>query len=205
MSIEIFEAAPAQFNAIQETPKIVVLEGAQINSYLREIVELMLVVYREAPYRYEGTMEEYLPLAQSYADSKHGVAALLFDGKKIVGVAAGAPLLDVNPKWHEPFKNDCMDKIFYIGDEVLLEGYRGKRFGSQLFDTLVRAIPASCETVAFSRIEENSPLNDALRARGFEERTEKSVIIPWREIGSNEDAVPHKLVFWTAQIHSKNP
>lgn len=199
MSIEIFEASPIQFSSSSESPQIVVLEGAQINPYLKDIVELMLAVYREPPYLYEGTMEEYLPLVQTYADSKQGIAALLFDEKKLIGVAAGAPLKDVNPKWHDPFKNDDMEKIFYIGDEVLLSDYRGKRLGSQLFDTLVNSIPSSLETIAFSRIEEKSPLNDALKARGFIERPEKTVIIPWREIGSNEEEVPHKLIFWTGQ------
>jgi len=197
MGIEIFETVATQFSSCKESPQIVVLEGAQINPYLTEIVELMLIVYREAPYRYEGTMEEYLPLVQAYANSKHGIAALLFDGRKLIGVAAGAPLTDVNPKWHEPFKNDGIEKIFYVGDEVLLSERRGQGFGSRLFDTLVRAIPAPYEMVAFSRIEEESPLNNALKARGFVERPEKNVVIPWREIGPNEEAVPHKLVFWT--------
>ncbi len=198
MSIEISETASICLPSFQGHTEVVVLEGAQIEPFLSEIVELMLVVYREPPYRYEGTMEEYLPLVQSYANSNQGIACLLFDGKKLVGVAAGAPLKDVNPKWHGPFKDDCMEKIFYIGDEVLLSDYRGRHLGSQLFDTYLRAVPASFETIAFSRIEEpeESPLNSALRARGFVERKDKPVVIDWREIGSNED-VPHKLTFWT--------
>lgn len=201
MCMLVSESSPIFMSSFQESPNIVVLRGAEIEPYLEEIVDLMLIVYKESPFFYEGTREEYLPLVKFYSDSKDGIACLMFDGKKIIGVAAGAPLSQVSEKWQTPFKQDEIEKIFYLGDEVLLEKHRGQHLGSKLFDAFVRAVPASFSKIAFAKIEESiePPLNAAIRNRGFVERLDKSVIIPWNEFGRKEE-VPHKLVFWTKDL-----
>lgn len=199
MCLVVNESSPISLSFPEELENIVVLRGAEIEPYLPEIVDLMVEVYRESPFFYEGTREEYLPLVKAYSDSPQGIACVLFDGKKIIGVAAGAPLNQVSEKWQTPFKNESLDQIYYLGDEVLHPQYRGKHLGSKLFDLFMEEVPKSFSTVAFTMMEKSAEepgVKGVLQNRGFVERKDKTVVIPWTEIGSKEE-VPHKLVFWT--------
>ena len=196
----VSEASPVVSSLLQETTRFAVLRGAQIEPYIRQIVDLHLAVFKELPYLYDGTVEEYWPVIKLYADSAEGIACLLFDGETLVGAATGAPLNAMPKAYQTPFQGP-IGEIFYLGEEVLLGGYRGQHYGAQLYHQFVRAIPGSFKTIAFCRIEESAdpPFNAVLRKHGFVEQKDKVVEFLWRNVGSKEE-IPHKMVYWIKDL-----
>jgi len=183
-----------------EFPRVISLKGKEIEPYLPQIIDLHLTVFKEPPYLYEGTREEYAPWMQIYADSKDGIACLLFDGKELVGAATGLPLKEMPGEWLKNFKGP-LERIFYLGEEVILEKYRRKHLGAQLYDQFEKMIPPFFDTISFARIQEpiEPPLNFILRERGFLEHKDRDVELLWRDARSKE-IVPHKLIYWTKQL-----
>lgn len=64
-------------SANESSNRLQVLQGNDIHSRVKDITALSLIIYREYPYLYEGTEEEYLPAIQHYAQSENGLACVL--------------------------------------------------------------------------------------------------------------------------------
>ncbi len=67
---------------------------------------------------------------------RQSVIVVARDGSRIVGAATGSPLTDHADAFAKPFKAKGFDigSIFYFGESVLLQGYRGRGIGHKFFD-----------------------------------------------------------------------
>lgn len=112
------------------------LTGDDIKSVLPELARLRIIVFRDWPYLYDGTLayeEQYLA---KFASAKGAVCVIARDGDQIVGASTGAPMIEHADEFAEPFKAAGYDisKIFYCGESVLLTSHRGHGIGHAFFD-----------------------------------------------------------------------
>jgi GNAT superfamily N-acetyltransferase len=197
--------------ADESTIHMKVLQGEVINSIVKEITDLSLIIYREYPYLYEGTEEEYLPLIQHYVQSENGIACLLFDQEKPIGVAIGMPMSAMRENYKQPilnyFKKIDVDSMFYLGEFLLLEEYRGKGLGKKMYNEFERLVKekGSFETICFCKISEfdSHPLmpanyralDDFWNKLGFEKQEDLNFSVFWCNVSEIEDS-SHKLIYW---------
>lgn len=194
-----------------ENCRIEVFKGAEIIPYVKKVTDLSLAIYREYPYLYEGTEEEYMPFIEHYAKSELGMACILFDDEKPVGVAIGMPMDTMRKKYQEPllskYPEANINSFFYLGEFLILKEYRGKGFGKQIYVELEQSIKKEklFKTICFCKIDEfelhplkpdnYKSLDEFWRKLGFEQVEDLSTSVAWRNINELEDS-PHKMVYW---------
>lgn len=185
--------------------------GTSITPFVKDITDLCIEIYREYPYLYEGTEEEYLPFIEHYTSSNNGIACLLFDNTKPIGVAIGMSMNEMREKYKQPFINarplENCNELFYLGEFLLLKDYRGKGFGKQMYLELERLVKENLnlQKICFCKIDEDvhnplipadyKSLDEFWRKLGFEKCDDATVIVDWRDVSAEKDS-PHKLVYW---------
>lgn len=188
-------------------------KGQAISPYVRDITDLSLIIYKEYPHLYEGTEEEYLPFIEHYTHSKCGIACLLFDHAKPIGVAIGMPMSAMRGKYQQPLLNarpeENFDTLFYLGELLLLKEYRGRGFGKQMYlelEQLVRE-EGAFKKICFCTIDEadlkSNPmkpkdytsLDGFWRKLGFEKYNDITFSVYWRNLFEADDT-PHKMSYW---------
>lgn len=178
-----------------------VLKGHQIKPYSKAIVELLLTVFKEPPYLYEGTVEEYLPFVEIYANSADGIACLLFENKKLVGVVTGVPLQEMPERFRTSFGNQCKT-MYYLGEMGLVKEYQKQKLGTLLYSEFEKQIPPGFDTLCFCKISEpNNTFDPVLEKYGFVEEKKHAFEGVWRNIGELIES-PHEMDFWTKQLKS---
>ncbi len=192
--------------------RIVSLQGEAIQPYVKDITELCLVIYREYPYLYEGTEAEYGPFIQEYAQSPHGIACLLFDDEKPVGVAIGVPLSAMRKNYQDGFAQFApeLTSVYYLAEFLLLTDYRNKGYGRELYRQFESLIPAEYPTLSFCKIAERdthplmpqnySPVDTFWRKLGYTEHKDWSFFVSWDDVGTLGNS-SHQLIYWTKEHH----
>ncbi len=194
----------------QENTHIKAFRGESITPYIKDITDLSITIYKEYPYLYEGTEEEYLPFIEHYTHSNYGIACLLFDDAKPIGVAIGMPMNEMREKYKQPFisarPQDNCDEIFYLGEFLLLKAYRGQGFGKQMYLELEHLIKEneSLKKICFCKIDESDqnplmpknyrPLDGFWKKLGFGKCDDITVTVYWRNVFEENDS-PHKMVY----------
>jgi GNAT superfamily N-acetyltransferase len=195
----------------EATMRMELLHGKEIDAHVKQITDLALIIYREYPYLYEGTEEEYLPLIQHYAQSERGLAYLLYDDEKPVGVAIGTALQSMRESYKEPILNshlkDEIDSLFYLGEFLLLKEYRGKGFGKQMYNDFEKTVKTNksytgicfCKIVEFDQhpgMPANyKPLDGFWSTLGFHKLPNIQFSVSWRNVNEQNES-PHQLVYW---------
>jgi hypothetical protein len=192
--------APIGFGPDLQSARIVLAKGKEIEPYIDQLVDLHVAVFREPPYYCEWTLEEYVPFIEMYAKSEEGLACMLFEGKRLIGAATGMPLKEMPELWLKSFKGPT-DRTYYLGEELILEKYRNRHLGKELFEQFEKSIPRSYDTLAFLRLDDPSEisLNEILRSRGCVENKEIELSFPWKDIRTKETS-EHKFYFWDKTI-----
>jgi GNAT superfamily N-acetyltransferase len=112
------------------------LTGPEIAKALPALAELRITVFREWPYLYDGTLDYEQSYLASYSKAEGAVMVAARDGDTIVGVATAAPLGGHTAAFVPLFAKHGFDpdRIFYLGESVLLPAYRGQGIGHKFFD-----------------------------------------------------------------------
>lgn len=187
--------------------QIKVVKGQEIAPYVADITNLCLTVYREPPYLYEGTVEEYGPFIQKYTESPESIVCLIMDGNDVVGATTGTPLSEMREHYTQSFLDNgySLPSFYYIGEMVILPEYRGKGYGKSMYQEMeknVRAInqfPYLC----FCEIEQPNQIqksNQLIIQNGYVKHEELSFNIDWLDIGETEVS-PHHLVYWIKSLN----
>ena len=183
--------------------------GAAVAPYLDDLARLRIAVFRDWPYLYEGDPAYERHYLEAYAASTHSVFALALDGDAVVGAASGLPLADDAAAFQQPFRERgiALEQVFYFGESVLLEAYRGQGIGHRFFDEREAharrsggfAMTAFCAVERSpddSRCPAGHRPNDAFwRKRGYQRQDDMFCTLDWTERGA---AAPssHRLRFW---------
>ncbi len=103
------------------------LTGEEISTVLPALARLRMVVFRDWPYLYDGTLEYEETYLAKLAAAPGAVCVIARDGDEIVGASTAAPMIEHADEFAEPFEKAGfdLDKIFYCGESVLLKSHRG--------------------------------------------------------------------------------
>ncbi len=185
------------------------LTGEAIKSVLPDLARLRIVVFRDWPYLYDGSLayeEDYLA---KFAAAKGAVCVVARDGDSIIGASTGAPMIEHADEFGEPFKKAGYDisKIFYCGESVLLTSHRGFGFGHAFFDhreAQARKLGGFTHST-FCRVvrpddhplkpKDYVPLDGFWRKRGYAPADGIVATYNWKDVDQDEETV-HPMQFW---------
>lgn len=189
-------------------PSIRTLAPSDIPHHLDVMAALRVEVFREYPYRYEGSIEYERDYLARYARSRDPIAVVAEHDARIVGVSTGLPLADADAAFRLPFEHAGIDPagIFYFGESVLQPEFRGLGIGHRFFDERERhARERGYPVTAFCAVDrapddprrppDHRPLDAFWGGRGYTRRPDLRAEFAWREIGDTEESV-HRLTFW---------
>ncbi|QRR03275.1 GNAT family N-acetyltransferase [Dyadobacter sandarakinus] len=187
--------------------------GAQIEAVAEEVGKLRIAVFRDFPYLYEGSLDyekEYLTI---YSQSEHAFLFAVYDGTEMVGATTCIPLADESDEVRKPFEDAGMDvnSIFYFGESILLQEYRGRGLGHLFFDEREAHARSfgSYELSCFCAVErgENHPQqpadyrpNDAFwLKRGYRKEPAMMATMEWPDLGETA-STPKQMIFWLKSL-----
>lgn len=186
--------------------------GADIEAVLPDLARLRTTVFRDFPYLYEGDAAYEAQYLATYVRSPRSLAALVWHGEKAVGATTALPLIDETPEVRAPFEaaGIAPDTVFYLGESVLLDAYRGRGLGVRFFhEREAHARTLGFRVAAFCAVERPAdhplrpkryePLDAFWRRRGYEKRADLTTTFSWQDIGETaETAKP--MTFWLKEL-----
>ena len=184
------------------------LHGAELEAALDDVARLRIAVFRDWPYRYDGSIEYERDYLATYRDSPGALLVGAFFRDVLVGASTSTPMEDHAAEFAAPFaaRGIALEKILYGAESVLLPEYRGKGLGHRFFDLREDHARALGRThVAFCSVQrpDDHPLkpprvrtNDAFwQGRGYEPLAGVIAEFSWKDVGhSTESTKP--LQFW---------
>ncbi|MBS0233634.1 MAG: GNAT family N-acetyltransferase [Proteobacteria bacterium] len=183
--------------------------GPDILKILPDLGRLRIVVFRDWPYLYDGTLEYEEKYLEKFAKAKGAVVICAYDGSQMVGASTGAPMVEHADEFGEPFKKAGYDisKIFYCGESVLLKSHRGHGLGHAFFDgreEQARKLGGFAHS-SFCRVvrpddhplkpKDYAPLDPFWRKRGYAPVDGIVATYDWKDIDQPGET-SHKMQFW---------
>ncbi len=116
--------------------RVEALSGESLRAVLSQFAQLRIEVFRDWPYLYDGDFayeERYLG---RFLEAPDHVAICAFDGEALVGASTAAPLASQHDEFAAPFlaAGERVEDIFYFGESMLKNAYRGQGLGHAFFD-----------------------------------------------------------------------
>lgn len=189
--------------------KIKTLRGRAIIPYIHKIAALRIAIFREYPYLYEGNMsyeERYLLM---YSRTEDAMLVIAENNDEVVGVITGLPLTESMEEIKGLFieKNIPAERIFYLGEIILLPEYRSKNIGYMMYQQFEKAVEemefyekiALCEVLRtendLRKPLDYKSLNSFWNRQGYIKHPDLIADFSWKEIGAVEET-KHPMVFW---------
>jgi GNAT superfamily N-acetyltransferase len=192
--------------------RVEALTGARLQAHLPDVARLRIEVFRAFPYLYDGDLDYEARYIRAFAASADAVIVGAFDGDEVVGASTAAPLTGQTADITAPFQSGGRDisRIFYFGESVLKDGYRGQGVGVRFFELReAQARSAGASTAAFcaviraddhpARPKSYVPLDAFWRKRGYAAAPGLTCRMSWREIGQAEETAK-TMQFWTKTL-----
>ena len=185
------------------------LRGEQILDHLDALARLRIKVFRDWPYLYDGDLDYERDYLATYAKSPDSFCALARAGGEAIGASTGIPLADDAPGSDRAFADAGIpsEEVFYFGESVLLQAYRGHGLGHRFFDlregharqlgrfrwTAFCAVRRDAEDPR--RPSGHRGYDGFWHKRGYRRKAGMSCEISWKEVGDSVSA-PHCLDYW---------
>lgn len=183
--------------------------GAAIRTVFEPLAALRIRVFRDFPYLYEGTLDYELEYLNTYAQAERALLFSVYDGKKMVGATTCIPLASETPDVKEPFLKAGyhLEEVFYFGESILLQEYRGHGIGHRFFDEREAhaASFGSYRFTCFCAVErpENHPLRpDGYRPldafwmqRGYRKESKMVSQFTWPDL-SESVGTAKNMIYW---------
>lgn len=186
--------------------------GLEVERHIPDVALLRIEVFREFPYLYDGDMQYEANYLRTYSESPDSVIVLAFDGDQVVGASTAVPLRHETAEAKRPFVAHDFnpDDVFYLGESVLRQRYRGRGIGVRFFEEReahARNV-GEFRWLAFCAVErpENHvgrpldyvPLDLFWSHRGYRKHPELRTTFTWRDLGE-AGQTPKPMVFWMKQ------
>jgi GNAT superfamily N-acetyltransferase len=185
------------------------LFGEEIKSVLSDLARLRIIVFRDWPYLYDGTIEYEEQYLSKLAAAKNAVCVIARDGNEIVGASTAAPMIEHADEFAAPFEKAGYDisKIFYCGESVLLKSHRGHGLGNAFFDhreaqayrlggfthsTFCRVVRPDDHPL---KPADYRPLDGFWKKRGYAPVEGLIATYAWKDIDQPEET-EHPMQFW---------
>ena len=192
--------------------RIECLDGDGLLARLDDLARLRITVFRDWPYLYEGDLDYERQYLQRYARARSGTIVVALDGETAVGAATALALEEEADYVQAPFIAAGLDlaPIFYFGESVLLQRYRGQGIGVAFFNEREAAARRHGKRLCcFCGVQRpgNHPLKPAdyvpLDAfwgkRGYLRRPDLVAGFTWKDIGETEQTTK-PMVYWMRDI-----
>ncbi|WP_408097161.1 GNAT family N-acetyltransferase [Peredibacter sp. HCB2-198] len=189
------------------------LSGEEARAFVNELAALRLKVFWDFPYLYEGTLEYEKNYLETYFKARHSFIFLVQDGDKIVGATTGIWAQEEEENFRRPFLDAGFDpsKVFYFGESVLLNEYRGKGIGKKFFqerEAYARSLPF-IEKLSFCAVEravdhplrpkDYEPLDTFWHQQGFQKVPGLITQYEWQDRNETEPTTK-KMQFWMKSL-----
>ncbi len=192
---------------------IVALKGSALAEALPALARLRITVFRDWPYLYDGSLDYEQDYLARFGSARNAVIIAARDGSKIIGVATASPLPEHTEKFVPLFAARGFDpaRIFYFGESVLLEEYRGQGLGHAFFDQReaharsARVAGQPFTHTAFcgvirpddhpARPANYSPLDGFWSKRGYVKQEGMLGAYSWQDIGQDHPT-EKQMQFW---------
>jgi GNAT superfamily N-acetyltransferase len=185
------------------------LVGEEMKAVLPDLARLRMVVFRDWPYLYDGTLEYEQQYLAKLAAAKGAVCVIARDGNEIVGASTAAPMIEHTEEFAEPFERASFDlkDIFYCGESVLLKSHRGHGLGNAFFDhrEAHARVLGGFKYSTFCRVvrpddhplkpKDYRPLDAFWAKRGYAPRDGLVANYRWKDIDQAEET-DHAMQFW---------
>ena len=184
--------------------------GSNIAALIPQLGQLRIRIFHDFPYLYEGSLEYEKNYLQIYTQNPLSIAFGVFDGDKLVGATTGMPLNAESQEVQQPFIDRGMhvDEIFYFGESMLLDPYRGRGIGHLFFDIReAHALEHGFRTTAFCSVVR--PEDHRLRPANYRSNTnfwtkrgytEQNYCCEMTWLDRNEtEETKKQLIFWTKE------
>jgi GNAT superfamily N-acetyltransferase len=189
------------------------LTGSSIEAVMTDLAQLRIMVFKEFPYLYAGSLEYESKYLQTYLACEQSLIVVVRDGEQIVGASSAMPLVCETSEVQLPFLAHGFDtkSVFYLAESVLLPAYRGHGLGKRFFEARESHTQklGGFSWAAFCAVQrpKDHPLRpshyrdlDAFwQARGYEKRPELNTFFSWQEI-AEELETPKPMTFWLKNI-----
>ncbi|QTN31087.1 GNAT family N-acetyltransferase [Akkermansiaceae bacterium] len=187
--------------------------GQSARSFLDEVADLRIAVFREFPYLYDGSIDYERDYLSNYFSSEKSLLIIVKEKSRIVGISTSAPLEEADQAFQSSVLNGGLNpaEMLYFGESVLLPEFRGKGIGRRFFDLREEwALRWGFSVTGFCALErpdehplrpaDYRPLHSFWESRGYRKREDLVVKLPWREIGAVEVEIEHDLAFWLRSL-----
>lgn len=189
------------------------LVGEEIKPILPDLARLRIIVFRDWPYLYDGTIEYEEKYLAKLAEAKGAVCVVARDGDAVVGASTAAPMIEHADEFAEPFENAGYDlnKVFYCGESVLLTSHRGHGIGNAFFDhreaharklggftysTFCRVVRPDDHPL---KPKDYRPLDPFWNKRGYAPVDGLVASYAWKDIDQSEET-EHLMQFWVKTL-----
>lgn len=191
--------------------------GQAVTEFLPEVARLRIEVFREYPYLYDGDLQYEEKYLATYAQSPDCLFVLAFDNARLVGASTGIPLADEDEAFQRPFKAHGfnLDDVFYFGESVLKQSYRGRGIGHRFFDereAYARGLgrfryTCFCAVVRDAddprRPADYRPLDEFWQKRGYQRQPHLSTMFSWKELDETTES-QKPMVFWMRSLYDRH-
>ncbi|MGD9783444.1 MAG: GNAT family N-acetyltransferase [Hyphomicrobiaceae bacterium] len=189
------------------------LTGDALQAVLPDLARLRMIVFRDWPYLYDGSLayeQEYLA---KFAAAPGAVCIVARDGDVIVGASTACPMSQADEEFRAPFlaKGYDIREVFYCGESVLLPGHRGGGVGHAFFDgreahayklggfrysTFCRVVRPDDHPL---KPADYRPLDGFWRKRGYAPVDGLVAHFSWKDVDRDEETVK-ALQFWMREL-----
>lgn len=192
--------------------QILPFSGDQVLPYIEALASLRISVFRDFPYLYDGNMEYEAGYLKDFIQAPDSVLVLAFDGHEVIGASTGLPLACEPGHIKGPFLDNGFnpESVFYFGESVLKQPYRGQGIGRAFFQE--RENWASSlgrfDTLAFCAVirpedhplrpRDYQPLDIFWQHRGFAP-TDMIAYLSWKDLDETGES-PKPLRFWVKSV-----
>lgn len=188
-------------------------KGKEIETVILDLAQLRIIVFKDYPYLYEGSIvyeQEYL---QTYINAERSFLFTVWDDDKMVGATTCIPLSDETADVQEPFikAGINIETVFYFGESILLSQYRGLGIGNLFFEERenhARSFGTFEKTCFCSVVRpENHPLKPAnyqphdifWTKRGYKKDENLQSQFDWLDINEKESTIK-PMIYWVKNI-----
>lgn len=186
-----------------------IVHGKEIELHLEALAALRIEIFREFPYLYDGSFEYEKNYLKTYVNSPESIAVLIFDGDRMVGASTGLPIADETDEFKAPFLQNGYhpDRIFYCGESILKQHYRGRGIYSVFMrerENHAKQI-GRFEKICFCGVvrPENHPLRpddyrplDLIWTKfGYQKHPDLTTYYHWKDLDEETESAK-KMVFW---------
>lgn len=185
------------------------LRGSEISKYKNELASIRIEIFRDFPYLYDGDIEYEEKYLQVYEQSKESLVVLALHGGRVIGATTALPLIDETEYLKKPFieNNFSLEKIFYFGESILKNQYRGLGVGKKFFEFRERHamsfkkynMTCFCAVIRPENHPDRSPtyapLDNFWIDMGYRKEPRLIASFPWKDIG-NPIETEKPMTYW---------